>query len=75
MNEDNSANHLRLQIERIENELCELNKYLEDGALYRPPTVLYHTPQEVPGFSKLLTHLKEFEPRLKACLQQKFTKR
>ncbi|PJF19613.1 hypothetical protein PSACC_00562 [Paramicrosporidium saccamoebae] len=75
MSSDASVDHLLQQIDRIESELSSLNKYLEDGALYRPPTVLYHTPSEIPGFEEQRARQQEFEPRLKAYLQRRFSER
>lgn len=66
---------LREQIASIDWELGELERVLQDDTLYAIPTVLYHEPQEVPGFDDLLTHLRRFEPRLRAFIQSRRAER
>lgn len=63
---------LRLQLDRVEWELKELNKLLEEDSLYDPPQVLYHEPHQVPAHEELLDHLRAFEPRLKSYLQTRY---
>lgn len=64
-----------MQIERIESEISQLNKLLEEGILYKLPEVLYHEPQQIPGFTKELARAEKFTPRLRIYLQRRFAER
>lgn len=68
-------NELELQIAVIDNELAELNRLLENDALYEKPTVLYHEPHQIPGFNELLEQQKAVTAKLKSYLQKRFAER